>query len=61
MNVWEKNLNLKNVNFEYKGPKIKKKTSFLHFDNFVLKLQTSWAKRVVKSISETASGVSIYV
>ena len=28
MNVWEKNLNLKNVNFEYKGPKIKKKHHF---------------------------------
>ena len=58
--------NLKNVHFEKKCPKIKKKKISpltTTFYNFTLKTETSWAKKVVKSILETwnANDVIVYV
>ena len=59
--------NMKNIHFEKKCPKIKKHIIFpliTIFYNFALKLETSWAKKVVKPILETwnaVNDVTVYV
>ena len=61
-NRWEKNITTLKIYILKKESEIKKKNIFLSphdytFYKFPLKIETSWAKKVVKPILETRNGV----
>ena len=58
--TWDKFYNLKNVNFQKKGVKVKKITILRFmttFHNFILRIETDWATKVVKLILKIRNAI----